>query len=668
MSTSKKKKGKKNKKVSNQKPNIEKQNKTKEKIKNQKEIQSNDNNKNYEKIDKNEIKNKNEDKKISKESINNKENKKIDKKLHTNLEKNKKTINEKKINNVIKENKNNENKENLNVKNNDYNKEKSIKKIDDKPEYVQKMLKNRKVKLYIFVCIVILFVLVIAFSTLFAIFNLNNTNIIKGISIKDIDISNLNSEDAIKKLDEIIKMELLNEVNIRYGENYQVSLNPEDIEFKYELQNAVENAYLEGRSGNLLENNYTLIFTNLFGKKISLSYTYNENLLNQFIDAISSGIPGIVVEPSYYLEEGKLIINKGTDGIKVKKDELKENILNAIFDRNIEDIKNENFKQEIEIPIEQVKASDIDMDKIYSDIHTEPKDAYFETEPYKIYPDVDGIDLAISVEEAKNIIKSENKEEYQFDLNIKKASKTINDLGTEAFPYLVSSFSTKYDASNINRSTNLKISAQKINGKVIMPGEEFSYNKIVGKRTVEEGYRDAKIYADGGVVDGLAGGICQISSTLYNAVLLANLEVTERRNHTFTTSYVPAGRDATVVYGTIDFKFKNSRSYPIKIEAKVNNGIAEFRIYGVAEENEYEIRILPVTTGSIPYQTTYTQDPTLAPGQQVVSQSGHAGYRVTTYKEVRLNGQVISKEPISNDIYSPMKAIVRVGAGMPIQQ
>ena len=199
--------------------------------------------------------------------------------------------------------------------------------------------------------------------------------------------------------------------------------------------------------------------------------------------------------------------------------------------------------------------------------------------------------------------------------------------------------------------------------------EVFSYNKVVGKRTVEEGYKDAKIYVDGGVQDGLAGGICQISSTLYNAVLLANLEVVERRNHTFTTSYLPAGKDATVVYGAIDFQFKNSRQYPIKLEASVKNGIAEFKIHGMEEEKEYEVRILPVRTASIPYSTTYEEDPTLMPGQEKVVQAGHAGYKVTTYKEVRYNGQIVSKDVISSDTYSPMRTIKKVAPGMiPVAQ
>lgn len=701
MSTTKKKKGK-NKKKNSQKKNTPN-------IKNQ--IETKENNKNSE-TKKESIKNKDvvdreKEKKESLESLSIKKDiktksKKNDSKQksskaknnESNKEKETSKNNEKKINKIdYKENnKVNNNKENsdeakksekksnadtkskkedkeekLGIKNNiDNLKEKvSSKNEDNIDKKKEEPEKNKKRKIYILVCIIVLVVLIICFSTLFAVFNLDNTNIIKGIFVKGIDISNLSKEDATNKLEETIKTELIPEVSLKYEDTYEISLNPEQIEFKYEIANVIEDAYLIGRSDNLLANNYTILFTTFFDKKVPISYTYNETLLNQFVDGVASEIPGVVVEPSYYIEESKLIINKGTDGIAVKKEELKETILQEIFNRNIDEIKAEGYKQELKIPVEEAKASKIDIDKIYAEIYTEPKDAYFEPDPYKIYPDVDGVDLAVSVDEAKKIIESEDKEEYELDLNITKAQKTIHDLGKEAFPYLVSSFSTRYDASNVNRSTNLKIAAGKINGKVLMPGEEFSYNKVVGKRTVEEGYRDAKIFADGGVVDGLAGGICQISSTLYNAVLLANLEVTERKNHTYTTSYVPAGRDATVVYGVKDFKFKNSRNYPIKIEATVNGGIAEFKIHGVQEAEEYEIRILPVTTGSIPYSTKYTQDASLAPGQHVVSQSGHAGYRVTTYKEVRLNGNVISKEAISNDTYSPMNTIVRVGPNAP---
>ena len=532
---------------------------------------------------------------------------------------------------------------------------------NEKPDYVKEMLKNKKKRMIIIISIVALILIILAFSTFFALFNMNNKTILKGVKIRNIEVSGLTIDETKQRLNEVINLELLPEIELTYGENYKITLLPEQIQYKYNIDEAVSNAYEVGRDGMIFENNYSLLFTAFFGKNLSVESEYNEELLNNFIEDVSSKIPGLVVEPSYYIEEESLVISKGKDGIQVKKDELKNKILEAIKNRNFEDISKENYNQTINIPVENVKASSIDIDKIYSEVHREPKDAYFETDPYKIYADVDGIDFNISIDEAKNIISLEDKEEYEIPLKISKAQKTINDIGTEAFPYLISKFSTKYDASNTNRSTNLLIAANKINGTVLMPGEVFSFNKVVGKRTVEEGYRDAKIYADGGVVDGLAGGICQISSTLYNVVLLANLEIVERRNHSFPTSYLEVGKDATVVYGAIDFQFKNSRNYPIKIEASVKNGIAEFKIFGMQEENEYEIRILTVTTQSIPYGTSYIDDPTLAPGRQVVVQAGHAGYKVTTSIEKRLNGTVVSKEVISNDTYNPMKTIIRRG-------
>ena len=193
---------------------------------------------------------------------------------------------------------------------------------------------------------------------------------------------------------------------------------------------------------------------------------------------------------------------------------------------------------------------------------------------------------------------------------------------------MISSYSTKYSTRNKDRTTNLRLAAEKIDGTVLMPGEEFSYNKVVGERTIAAGYKEAPIYQDGQVVDGLGGGICQISTTLYNAVLYANLEILERRNHQFVPSYVPAGRDATVVYGAIDFRFKNSRSYPIKIKCSVSGGIAKFEIYGLKEQNEYEVTV----------------------SSKVTSKTKNA-IKSETYQTVKQNGNVIRSGVISRDTY-----------------
>lgn len=227
----------------------------------------------------------------------------------------------------------------------------------------------------------------------------------------------------------------------------------------------------------------------------------------------------------------------------------------------------------LELITEDQYPNKIDLDAIYNEIHKEPVNAYYTQNPFRVFPSENGLDFEISLEDAKNLLQEE-KDEYIIPLKILYPNVTTNMIGSEAFPDLLSNFSTKYAASNKNRTTNLILAANKINGTVLMPGETFSYNKTVGERTIAAGYKEAPIYVSGRVEDGLGGGICQITTTLYNAVLYANLEVTERSNHQFVPSYAGASRDATVVYGAIDFKFKNNREYPIKITCSVSNGIA----------------------------------------------------------------------------------------------
>ena len=238
------------------------------------------------------------------------------------------------------------------------------------------------------------------------------------------------------------------------------------------------------------------------------------------------------------------------------------------------------------------------------------------------------MDFKISLEDAKALVASEQKEEYNIPLNIIIPNVTTNMIGTEAFPDLLSTYSTKYATSNKNRTTNLILAANKINGTVLMPGETFSYNRVVGARTIAAGYKEAPIYVEGRVEDGLGGGICQITSTLYNAVVYANLEVTQRTNHQFVPSYVTASRDATVVYGSLDFQFVNNRNYPIKLVCSVSGGIANFQIFGMKQEDDYEVQISSYETGRT--------------STAIYSEA---------YKILKKDGQIVNKQLLSKDTY-----------------
>jgi len=153
----------------------------------------------------------------------------------------------------------------------------------------------------------------------------------------------------------------------------------------------------------------------------------------------------------------------------------------------------------------------------------------------------------------------------------------------EPEPILISKYSTYFDSAQVNRTENIRISAKAIDGKLLAPGERFSFNAVVGERTAEAGYKEALIIEGDVFTPGLGGGICQVSSTLYNAVLLGNLEIVERHAHSLPISYVPPGQDATVAYPFLDFKFKNSLKHYLLIRSLVEENTLNFWIYQKVE-------------------------------------------------------------------------------------
>lgn len=512
---------------------------------------------------------------------------------------------------------------------------------------------NPNIKKVITITIVILVILF--FSTIFALTNSINEKIISGVKINKIEVSNLTINEAYEKLKEQEQAQISKNIKVKQGE-YETTISLEQLEVNYNIIEALNEAYKIGRDKNIIISNYQILKTNLLKTNIKKEINIDMEELDKIIEDISTKIPGVVEESSYYMEDENLVILSGKSGIVVKKEEFKNNIIEAIKKQmNGEEI------GEIEIPIEEKHPEKINIEEIREEIYREPKDAYYEENPFKLYKEENGVDLNISIEEANKILEEE-KEEYLIPLNITKPKITTSDLKYENFfPEQLSKYLTMYDESNINRSTNIKLSSEKINGTVLMPGETFSYNKTVGARTIKAGYKEASVYMNGKVVDGIGGGICQVSSTLYNAVLQANLEIVSRRNHYFITAYVPASRDATVSYGTIDFKFKNTRNYPIKINCISQNGICEISIQGIKEEIEYEVVIQDQITEVIPYTTKYIETNKLEKGTENETQKGVNGYKSEAYKILKLNGQIISKTLLSKDSYNPLQRVVEIG-------
>ncbi len=512
--------------------------------------------------------------------------------------------------------------------------------------------KKKKKWLILLIISIVILLLVGIFSTIFGLLNMNNTKIIYGTKVSGIDVSNLSKEEAYEKVNSFIVEKLASPIILKHND-YETNIFAEQFGVTFDLDSAIDIAYNRGRSGNIFENNFNVISSFFSGANISPSFSYNEESINTLLVEIETNLPDKLVEPSYYIEGNNLIITKGVDGVVVLRDNLKNTIIYYIDNLS-------SIDSTIDIPCENKVASSIDINKIHDEVYKAPQDAYFTTEPYALYPHVDGIDFSISVDEAIQVL-AQDTESYTIPLKVLSPNVTTNQIGTEAFPDLLAEYSTRYSTSNRNRSTNISLAAAKINGIVIMPGEVFSYNQTVGKRTAEAGFKSAGAYSNGQVINTIGGGICQVSSTLYNAVLLSNLEIVERTNHYFDPGYVPAGRDATVSWGGPDFKFKNNRSYPIKVVCSGTGGNVNFKIYGLHVDGDYTVEIESKYIQTIKYKTIEQKDASLAKGSTKVLESGSNGYKTETYKILKQNGTVISRNRISTDTYNPHNRVVAVG-------
>lgn len=230
---------------------------------------------------------------------------------------------------------------------------------------------------------------------------------------------------------------------------------------------------------------------------------------------------------------------------------------------------------------------------------------------------------------------------------------------------------TAYNPASADRSQNLKNGTGFINGVVLLPGESLSLYDYLYPCTVENGYRSAIAYADGGYVDSIGGGICQISTTLYNALLEAELKVLTRSPHSMTVSYVEPGFDSAQSEGSKDLSFMNSTDYPVYVEAWASDSTG--RIYTALwgkddrPSNREVTYYNNIISRESPGDPIYTEDPSLPAGVEIWDQSAYDAIKVELYKQVKVDGKVVETTLLHTDRYKASPAKIRVGTGAPVE-
>lgn len=275
-----------------------------------------------------------------------------------------------------------------------------------------------------------------------------------------------------------------------------------------------------------------------------------------------------------------------------------------------------------------------------------------------------GAEAGIAVDQEKLIADiADALEKKEFDRVIPVTTTAVQpefDEETAKEKYKTVSTFTTNSTANSKRNTNLKLACQAINGTVLQPGEEFSFNTVVGQRTEEKGYQAAGAYSNGEVVQEIGGGVCQVSTTLYNAVLRAGLKTTTRRSHTYEPSYVTPGMDATVSYGGPDYKFVNNSSTAIGIRASYSDQVVTVSIYAVPileEGVKYTLKSTKIKDTDIP-APTYEEDPTLQPEVEKLKSEGTQGSYWETRLVITKDGETISDEVDHHTTYKGHAPVV----------
>lgn len=260
----------------------------------------------------------------------------------------------------------------------------------------------------------------------------------------------------------------------------------------------------------------------------------------------------------------------------------------------------------------------------------------------------------------------------KFEKNVKKATKKIvseprnASVKRKAGKFVVikdvlGTYTTEYGGSPYGRKVNVANGASKINGSIVYPGETLSVYKTVSPFTKENGYALAGSYENGQTVQTYGGGICQVSTTLYNAVIRAELKIVERFPHSMTVHYVPRSADAAIAGTHKDMKFKNTFDTPIYIEGKANGSTITFTVYGKKKDSKRTVEFLSETTQVKESSESTVNDNTLAEGQKVVESYGHTGYSARLWKIVKINGKQVSKKVFNTSTYMSTPTVYRVG-------
>lgn len=403
-------------------------------------------------------------------------------------------------------------------------------------------------------------------------------------------------------------------------------------------------------------------------EEVDVSYLSKEEALKKVKKITDNEINNKKI--NFYYDDNEINIGLKDFGYKLDLDKAIDEAYNYgrsknVFGNYIDLISSLLFKKNI---LADSSFNEIKRDKVITNLGKEifksPVDAHaIINEDGSVKIADSEIGRYLDLNETKTLLDGDLLEKEKIQLPVYKTEPKIYSNYFDGIDKVLGDFSTDYSSSINNRKENIKIASSKFNNLKLNPGDEISFNELVGEITEETGFKSATVIVGGEYESGIGGGICQVSTTLYNSLILSDLEILERHNHSRPINYVDLGTDAAVASGYKDLKFKNNTNNPILILADADGNKLNFKVLGNSSDRDYEVKIIAERLSVVSPDVKTIYSDSIPEGETVVRESGKRGYSYKTYKEIIKNGEVLEKKEISNSYYVPKDKVLVVGTG-----
>ena len=485
----------------------------------------------------------------------------------------------------------------------------------------------------------------------------SSQNIFPGVCVAGVPVGGMSRQDALSLLEENLG-QVSSQVTLplEYG-HWTGEITAAAVQV--DEQATADQAWKTGRENFILQGASYLAHQLGAEDQVGLTLAWTssgKSRLEAEMDEADLQVGGALTNATYAVEQDKIMLTKGFTGVTIDREAAESMVMTAMTQAVSSAMEGSaSAVQPVVLPAHETTPQEPDFDAMYAELHAVAKSAEIDPETLEISQSVLGVDFDVAQAKAMFAAAAEG-ETVEIPLTITEPEETTEGLQAKLFRDLLGEGTSKVSGS-ANRKSNVKLSAQACNGVVLMPGEVFSYNNTTGSRTADKGYLGAPVYSGGASVEGIGGGICQTSSTIYYAVLHTPLEIVERHAHMYAVGYVPDGMDATVWYGSSDFRFKNNTNYPVKVvtESYDKNGsrFLTVKIYGTNEDGRYAVPER-IQYDYIQPTTQYKADSSVPRGTTRVDsvQNAYVGLKAQTYRYIYAeNGTLLEKQDMGVSSY-----------------